>query len=87
MYLELTPKEFEESEDQIEEIVYENTQFQQFKSSILKLSYLQVLSKGVLITSNDPETFIRNESADKLNDLINKVDQGETRGIRQLGNK
>jgi hypothetical protein len=71
LYLALTPEEFEKSNDDIENMIYTDEKLIEFRSSLLKMSNLQVINTGGIIFSADSNTFVRSRVGDKLNDLIN----------------
>ncbi|MGP7815543.1 hypothetical protein ACTXGU_00115 [Niallia sp. 01092] len=58
-----------EEQQSLEDSIY-NDEFNEFKSTLIKLSNLQILTLSQILMSDDPTTFMRTKIADELYNLI-----------------
>jgi hypothetical protein len=71
LYYGLSPEEFEKSDEELDKMIFKDEKLIEFRSSLMKLSNLQVINTGGIIFSADSNTFVRSKIGDKLNELIN----------------
>ncbi|ARK25592.1 hypothetical protein SporoP37_13635 [Sporosarcina sp. P37] len=71
LFLRLRPEEYEQKGDELDKLILDNEELMEFRSSLMKLSNLQVINTGGLMIATDSNTFVRSNIGNKLNELIN----------------
>ncbi|PDZ49173.1 hypothetical protein CON07_23365 [Bacillus sp. AFS094611] len=74
VYLNLSMKQYDDSNEVSIRNVVHDEDFKLFKSSLIKMSNLQILSTGTMLIDDDNVSFVRNRIADELYELINLLD-------------
>ena len=71
LFLRLRPEEYEQRGDELDKLILNNDELMEFRSSLMKLSNLQVINTGGMLIAIDSITYARSNIGDKLNELIN----------------
>ncbi|MGW5982860.1 hypothetical protein ACWFOP_20970 [Bacillus mycoides] len=74
VYLKLTIKQYGAAEDSLKDNVLDDKEFKMFKSSLLRISNLQILSTGSPLLGKDSVAFVRSQVGDELYELIKLID-------------
>ncbi|HHZ5402539.1 TPA: hypothetical protein ACWJ98_000336 [Bacillus cereus] len=74
VYLNLSMKQYDDSNEVSIRNVVHDEDFKLFKSSLIKMSNLQILSTGTMLIDDDNISFVRSRIADELHELINLLD-------------
>ncbi|MGG0185149.1 hypothetical protein [Bacillus rhizoplanae] len=75
IYLNLTLKQLEKTEDDLVRDVKYKEEFKMLKSSLLRMNSLQVLETGETIMADDGATFIWSKVGEEIYELINLLNQ------------
>ncbi|MGH0522468.1 hypothetical protein [Bacillus toyonensis] len=74
VYLNLSMKQYDDSNEVSIRNVVHDEDFKLFKSSLIKMSNLQILSTGTMLIDDDNVSFVRSSIATELYELINLLD-------------
>ncbi|WP_142332644.1 hypothetical protein [Bacillus toyonensis] len=76
VYLNLTLKQVGETADDVVKNVKYKEEYKMLRSSLMRMSSLQVLSTGEMIFDDDGASFIWNKVGQEIYELINAINQG-----------
>jgi len=74
VYLNLPMKQYENSNGTSIRNIIHDEDFKLFKSSLIKMNNLQILSTGIMLIDDDNVSFVRSSIATELYELINIID-------------